>query len=151
MKKSFFIIFIFIGFNIYAQEDVFQREINECINFLGKPVPLTEFQLIGTVGRNQFFRRGKDNTILIAENNIIVFSSFGYYHQTNDRVEVFNNIVRSLLEKEGWEYYSIQKVEYDVYQKNGVFAGILKPTIRDDGNFSTVIGFSRNLKYLDNM
>jgi len=144
MKKLIlvFLAVIFISVSVSGQEEFFQRAIDECINLLGKPVPATGFQRMNQNG----YLRGEDNTALITENNLIVFSSFGYYNQTTERVEAFNSVVRNILKKTNWVYYNTFKGGYEVYQKNGVYCGILKPSRRDDGSFATVIGFSKDLR-----
>jgi hypothetical protein len=136
---------VFVSVSAFAQEAVFQQHIDECVNLLGKPVPASGFQRVD----QRTWLRSSDNTALIAENNVIVFSSFGYYHQDSKRVDSFKNIVWSLLRKTDWRGFNYFDSGYTVYLKNDIYAGILEPTMRDDGNFATIIGFCKGLRFFD--
>jgi hypothetical protein len=148
MKKLFF-SYMFLTFILFSCQpkisSEFQLSINECIDLLGKPVPSKDFKLVG----ENLFLRDSDNTLLITENDLVVFSYFGYYHETVDKLEELISIFRIRFKMPGWEYYETFSSGYEVYRKNGVFAGILNPVLRDDGNFATRIGFSKTLFFFD--
>ena len=151
MKKSFFVFLLicFIaGSNAYAQENFFHSLIDECVSLLGMPVPATGFQGIGRFrifGQDtDRYLRGDNNTVLYTQNDLIVYSNFGYYHPDRDRAETFYSFFQELLESTNWEH-SFSYERNEIYRKNGVYAGILKPIVlRDDGSYSTMISFSRN-------
>jgi hypothetical protein len=146
MKKlAFVFLAVFVSVSAFAQEAFFQKYIDECVGLLGKPVPVAGFQ---RVSQNTWLR-DSDNTALVVENNVVIFSNFGYYHQDIERVENFNSIVWGILMKTGWKFYYYFDSGYAVYLKNGIYAGILEPTKRNDENYATVIGFCKDLRFFN--
>jgi hypothetical protein len=148
MKKlKLLAVFLLLNLDIHAQVDLppnvrqsIDGVVNECLSLLGKAVPNDFIR----VGRNEF-RNADGYIIVIVENGLIYFSSFGNIFDRTDEAAQFIGVLYTYFSNSNsdWTFHSSLRNGCDVYYKNSIFAYISPPQRRDDGYIFGVAGFSR--------
>jgi len=158
MKKFFIValcIFVttaILGMDTQDEERILESLANECLSLLGKPIPNTGFEYRGA----GVYR--KDNIQVFTEGNTIVYATIGV--QTIARgvssiIEAARYCLqyKNYLENHSWKYFNVfvgeGKYSWDVYHKNGFYAGIATPTKHTDGSLNTWLGLSADLGFFE--
>jgi hypothetical protein len=138
MKRgTILIIFILISNLLYSQTTV-SDWANTCINLLDKPIP-SDFKRLGD---GSYYN--SDGFIIIPQNDRIIISSFGGpFDDYNSAIEL-TIMFYEYFAQNNWEYYN-SLVDFGIiYKKNGLFACVFKPSLRQDGIVMALISFSKN-------
>jgi hypothetical protein len=142
MKKNIIFIMLFLLFvlNIYCQTVTVSDIINDLISYLNKPVP-EGFQRV-----NRYVFGNDLNITLEVENEIVILSSFGRAFYTTHEASNHNTFLYEYFENynNNWNFYR-SLGRYDIYVKNGVYAGIMRPLRRDDGLIVVQLLVSMNI------
>ena len=150
MKKLITALLIFLTFNAYSQHsnkdfdsiDAFiNYYVNSYIYVLGKKVPEDYIRLDRTTYKNN------EEIFLTIDNNLVIISAIGSSFRTTNAALEFNGHFYNFFE----ENLGFQKTLYnksDIYEKNGFYAMILRPTKRDDGLIVAMIAFSNDINKL---
>jgi hypothetical protein len=145
MKKCIVISLFFVfNISIFAQENIILEYINNCIDLLGKPLPNIGFQRIN----RDVYRKTDNGILLLIENGQIVFSTVGTITERSDEAALIISYFYDYFEKNNWNYYGVHN-NFDVYYNNGVYAGISEVARREDGYMVAMVGFSRNIDYIN--
>jgi hypothetical protein len=128
----------FNDFFDYSSNNAMSNIINDCINLLDKPVA-GNFQSLD--GRSFINNMG---IVAIPENGKTILSVFGKPYESRKGATEFNSMFYEYFEDNNWKYYATLENGANVYSKDGVFACVFQPSLRNDGLIGTMVAFTRN-------
>ena len=145
MKKFCIItLFLLIGFNICAEDNLTEFLIGKATSLLGQQdtgefkrssLGPTEFP----INNPEFFIDTRDGLIIGVE----IMQSF----DTINAAKGFYNTFFEYFEKSDW-VFCIGGKDYKIYRKNNIYVGIYPPIINSVGIILGWIGFNEDIKWL---
>ena len=135
MKKTLLLVLF-----VYCVQICFgQEKVSEYISYLDHSIPNNFKRVDKTTYMDDL-----SNIILLTENDIVKVCSvgvaFNYSHEANEWLSFYYNY----FEDNKWEYSINSGLE--VYLRESVYAIIIKPKKRDDGQIVSLILFTKDFK-----
>jgi hypothetical protein len=127
-----------VGLSAFAREATIAELVEMAVSKLDQPVP-AGFQ---RVGRTNFIN--DDNLILVVGSELVFSSIFGNVFATSSEAHLELGRIYDFFESRtnNWTFYPHSAAS--VYQKNGVYAAILRPTPHHEGGFTVGVMFARD-------